>query len=144
MAKLKSTAVIVLIEDNDEDYEMTKYAFEKSHLNNELIRYETGDEAVKALTENDHQRKPEIILLDLNLPALDGRDVLQILKSHEKTKKIPIIVLTTSSDEQDIERCYEYGANTYIQKPVDFDKFIYSIQQLKEFWFEVAIVPKVN
>lgn len=134
--------IIVLIEDNDEDYEMTRYAFNKSNLSNELIRFSTGDEAVEHLTKNDATLSPEVILLDLNLPGLDGRDVLQILKSNDATKKIPIVVLTTSKDEKDIERCYEYGANSYIQKPVDFDKFIESIKMLHEFWFEVSIIPK--
>src|SRR5205085_1085086 len=86
--------------------------------------------------------KPGLILLDLNMPGLDGRRILEIIKRHECLKKIPIVILTTSDDERDIQSCYTLGANTYIQKPVDFDGLILAIKQLKEYWFEIALLPK--
>ena len=76
------------------------------------------------------------------MPGTDGREVLRIIKSSPKLNKIPIVVLTTSSDEKDIESCYESGANSYIQKPVNFEGFINAITKLKEYWFEISILPK--
>jgi two-component system response regulator len=83
-----------------------------------------------------------LILLDLNLPGTDGREVLEEIKNDPKLRTIPVIVLTTSSDGEDIEKCYRAGANSYIQKPVDLDGFFAAIQRLKNFWFEVALLPK--
>lgn len=81
-------------------------------------------------------------MLDLSLPGTDGREVLKIIKSDLKLKKIPVVVLTTSNDIKDIEKCYELGANSYIQKPVGFEGFINAITKLKEYWFEISILPR--
>lgn len=86
--------------------------------------------------------KPNVVLLDLNLPGMDGREILEIVKNDPNLKHIPIIVLTTSVDERDIAHCYKNGVNSYIQKPVDLNKFIEAIQKLKDFWFEVVVLPK--
>ena len=86
--------------------------------------------------------KPGLVLLDLNLPGTDGREVLRILKLDPVLRKIPVIVLTTSSADQDIQRCYDDGANSYVQKPVDLQGFVLAMTRLKEYWFEVAILPK--
>ncbi|MBS1212917.1 MAG: response regulator, partial [Proteobacteria bacterium] len=85
---------------------------------------------------------PIVILLDLNLPGTDGREVLAEIKQDERLRQIPVVVLTTSSDERDIERCYQMGANSYIKKPVDLEGFMRAIQLLKDYWFEIVILPK--
>jgi two-component system response regulator len=86
--------------------------------------------------------KPGIILLDLNMPGLDGRKTLEIIKRTQQLRSIPVVILTTSNDERDVQACYDLGANTYIQKPVDFDGLISAIKRLKEYWFEIALLPK--
>jgi two-component system response regulator len=83
-----------------------------------------------------------LILLDLNLPGTDGREVLGEIKQDEGLKRIPVLVLTTSTDERDIDKCYQMGANSYVKKPVDLDGFMTSIQRLKDYWFGVAILPR--
>ena len=83
-----------------------------------------------------------MVLLDLNMPGLDGRKTLQLIKENNVLKQIPVIILTTSADERDIEACYQMGANTYVQKPVSFDGLIEAIKRLKEYWFEIALLPK--
>jgi two-component system response regulator len=142
------TQPILIVEDSDADYEATMRAFRKSGMLNPLYRCVDGEDALDFLSNRgeysditQHPR-PGVILLDLNLPGTDGREVLQFIKQTEHLKSIPVIVLTTSTDERDIKRCYAYGANTYVQKPVDFEGFVQAIQRLKEYWFEVAILPE--
>ncbi|HEY0136617.1 MAG TPA: response regulator [Nannocystis sp.] len=139
---------ILLVEDSPEDFEATVRALRRSGLANPIARCEDGDEALDYL----HRRgrfcdpatspRPGIILLDLNLPGTDGREVLADLKGDVGLRSIPVIILTTSIDERDVERCYSIGANSYMKKPVDLDGFMRAIQRLKEFWFEVVIVPR--
>ena len=86
--------------------------------------------------------RPGIILLDLNLPGTDGREVLAEIKGDPSLKTIPVIVLTTSTDEIDIERCYQAGANSYVHKPVGLDGFMTALQRLKDYWFEIVVFPK--
>ncbi len=88
--------------------------------------------------------RPDIVLLDLNLPGTDGREVLEHIKQDESLRLIPVVVLTTSTDDRDVDRCYAAGANSYITKPVDLDGFMRSIQRLTDFWFEVVILPKAG
>lgn len=139
--------LIIIVEDSAEDYDATLRAFKKVNLNNEVLRFEMGDDCLDYLFgrgeyEGEIPIRPGLILLDLNLPGLDGREVLKIIKETPFLKKIPVVVLTTSNDERDIEACYEDGANSYIQKPVNFQGFIEAITKLKEYWFEIAILPK--
>lgn len=139
---------ILLVEDSPEDYEATQRALRRAGLANPIYRCEDGDEALDYL----HGRgrfagagaapRPGIILLDLNLPGTDGRAVLEEIKADESLRQIPVVVLTTSTDERDIERCYRAGANSYIKKPVDLDGFLRAIHCLKEFWFEIVILPR--
>lgn len=139
---------ILLVEDSPEDYETTVRSLKKAGLKNPIVRCVDGEEALDYL----HQRgeyansnsapRPGIVLLDLNLPGTDGREVLQEMKQDASLKTIPVVVLTTSSDERDIEQCYRSGANSYIQKPVDLDGFVRSMARMKDYWFEVVILPK--
>jgi two-component system response regulator len=132
---------ILIVEDSPDDFEATKRAFTKANLRNRIHRAESGEEALSFL-RNDSNPRPGIILLDLNMPGLDGRKTLEIIKQTRALQSIPVVILTTSNDERDVEACYKLGANTYIQKPVDFDGLIAAIRRLKEYWFEIAILPK--
>lgn len=139
---------ILLVEDSPEDFETTQRAFRKSGLKNPILLCADGDEALDFL----HRRgrfadpasspRPGIILLDLNLPGTDGRQVLEEIKSTDALKQIPVIVLTTSSDERDVAACYRAGANSYVQKPVNMNGFMRAIERLNDYWFEVVILPR--
>ena len=137
---------ILIVEDSDEDYETLLRAFRKAGMANPIFRCGDGDEALDFLHRRgkfaNEKQLPGMVLLDLNLPGTDGYEVLADVKQDEKLKAIPLIVLTSSSDPRDIERCYASGANTYIQKPVSFEGFIKAVQRLNEYWFEIAILPK--
>ena len=148
MKNISPNHLILIVEDSDIDYETTLRAFKKSNMANTVKRCEDGEEALDYLfqrnqySDTESSPRPELILLDLNLPGTDGRDVLEELKKDPKLKTIPVIVLTTSSDDKDINKCYQAGANSYINKPVDLQGFFAAIQRLKNFWFEVALLPK--
>ncbi len=140
---------ILLVEDSPEDYETTERAFRRSGLKNPIYRCADGDEALDFLYRRGRfsdpatAPRPGVILLDLNLPGTDGREVLSEIKNDPSLKQIPVIVLTTSKDDRDVEVCYRCGANSYVQKPVDLDGFMKAIERLNGYWFEVVILPKV-
>lgn len=139
---------ILLVEDSPEDREATVRAFARAGLANPVYQCEDGDQALDYL----HRRgrfadpatspRPGLILLDLNMPGTDGREVLAEVKGDDSLKVIPVVVLTTSDDEVDIEKCYAAGANSYVTKPVDLDGFIEAIRRMKDYWFEVVVLPK--
>jgi two-component system, response regulator len=138
---------ILLVEDSPEDYESMLRAFRKAGLGNPIVRCGTGDEALDFL----HRRgtfvdapRPGIVLLDLNLPGTDGREVLLEIKRTEELRQIPVVVLTTSDDSRDVTECYRAGANSYVQKPVDVDGFLSAMQRLRDYWFEVVVLPKAE
>jgi CheY-like chemotaxis protein len=139
---------ILLVEDSPEDYEATDRAFRRAGLSNPIHRCSDGDEALDYLYQRGRYAEPAaaprpgIILLDLNLPGTDGREVLEVVKGDADLKRIPVIVLTTSSDERDIDACYRAGANSYVQKPVDLEGFMKAVERLKGYWFEVVILPR--
>ena len=139
---------ILIVEDSDDDYMATVRAFQKANLINPVQRCTNGDQAIDYLLQRGKfsdpgkAPRPNIILLDLNLPGTDGREVLRSIKTDPGLQKIPVIVLTTSNAELGIEQCYEAGANSYVQKPVDLVGFIQSIARLTDFWFNVSLLPK--
>jgi CheY-like chemotaxis protein len=139
---------ILLVEDSPEDFEATLRAFKRSGLKNPIFRCEDGDDALDFLyhrgryTDLEQAPRPGVILLDLNLPGTDGREVLTEIKKDDSLKHIPVIVLTTSNDNRDVESCYQSGANSYIQKPVDMEGFIRAIERLNGYWFEVVVLPQ--
>lgn len=138
---------ILLVEDSPEDFEATVRAFKRSGLNNPIFRCEDGENALDFLhrrgpyADPERSPRPGVILLDLNLPGTDGREVLTEIKQDDQLKKIPVIVLTTSNDARDVESCYQAGANSYIQKPVDTEGFVRAIERLNGYWFEVVVLP---
>ena len=139
---------ILLVEDSPEDFEATVRAFKRSGLKNPIFRCEDGDGALDFLhhrgrySDAEQAPRPGVILLDLNLPGTDGREVLTEIKRDESLRHIPVIVLTTSNDDRDVEACYQAGANSYIQKPVDMEGFLRAIERLKGYWFEVVVLPQ--
>lgn len=141
---------ILLVEDSPEDFEATVRALRRAGLANPILRCEDGDQALDylhrrgAYADPARSPRPGIILLDLNLPGTDGRQVLDEIKAAPDLRPIPVVVLTTSTDERDVERCYAAGANSYIKKPVDLEGFMRAIQRLTDFWFEVVILPRTN
>src|ERR1700722_17291319 len=145
---LTQSQAILLVEDNEDDYEATCRAFKKANLVNPIVWRRSGQDALDFLRhEGAHKDasgspRPGLILLDLNMPGMDGRKTLEIIKQDEALKRIPVIILTTSADERDIQYCYQTGANTYVQKPVSFEGLIEAIRRLKEYWFEIALLPK--
>ena len=144
----QKNSCIMIVEDNPEDFETTLRAFRKSGVANKIVHCEDGDDALDYLYQRgDHadpetSPRPTVILLDLNLPGTDGREVLHDIKDNDSLKTIPVIVLTTSTDERDIEDCYSSGANSYMQKPVNLDGFMEAIQRLRDFWFKVVVLPQ--
>ncbi|MCB1746007.1 MAG: response regulator [Gammaproteobacteria bacterium] len=137
-------ARILLVEDSPSDQELTREAFAEVRLVNAIDVVETGEEALDFLYRRGSYgaaARPDVILLDLNLPGLDGREVLATIKGDEDLKRIPVIVLTTSDDEHDIYRSYGMHANCYITKPVDFRKFIAAMEILQTFWLNLVKLP---
>lgn len=132
---------ILLVEDNQDDYEATLRSLKKNHVLNPLHWCQSGQEALDYIFDTQNKNQPDIILLDLNMPGVDGRQVLEKLKNHPETKSIPVIILTTSNDPVDVDKCYAIGASTYIQKPVNFDGLTQAIRTMKDYWFGVAILP---
>jgi two-component system response regulator len=141
------TNVILVIEDSDDDYVALTRVFKNAGLRNQVLRCDCGDHALACLLHcrESAAQKPGLILLDLNLPGIDGREVLRALKADPHLRQIPVIVLTSSVAREDITRCYEAGADSYLFKPVDMEGFIQSVERLKECWqgaFELDFEPR--
>ena len=139
-------ANILLIEDNPAEALLTKEAFKQSNLSNNLHIVGDGELALDFLNKrNSHEGAvtPDLILLDLNLPKVDGREVLAHLKLNDHLSRIPVIVLTSSSLEKDVMACYDNGANSYIVKPMELDKFIKIVESIAAYWFSMSVLPDV-
>jgi CheY-like chemotaxis protein len=135
---------ILLVEDSPGDVRLTQEALKDSKLYNNLNVVPDGVEALAFLRRQGHYAnapRPDLILLDLNLPRMDGRQVLQEIKNDENLKRIPVVVLTTSSNETDIFITYNLHANCYISKPVDFTQFINVVKSIESFWFSIVKLP---
>jgi len=136
---------ILLVEDNPADVRLTMEALKESKIRNQLNVAENGVEALEYLRQEGKfagKATPDIILLDLNLPKKDGREVLEEIKSDEQLRRIPVVILTTSQAEQDILRAYDLHANCYIQKPVDLDQFLRVIRSIEDFWLTIVKLPR--
>lgn len=138
---------ILLVEDNPNDAEMTLRAFEKSHVANQVHHVEDGAQALEfmfatgAYADRKASPPPRLILLDLKLPKIDGLEVLKRLKGDPRTRVTPIVVMTCSREERDIVESYKLGVNSYIVKPVDFEKFVEAVQQLGLYWLLLNEAP---
>ncbi len=139
---------ILLIEDNPADQELTLKALNKYNITNNIFVVEDGAEALDFIfAEGEHsnrniQNNPKIILLDLKLPKVTGLEVLKKIKGDERTKTIPVVVLTSSKEERDLIDSYKYGVNSYIVKPVDFNKFLESVKDVGLYWLLLNQLPK--
>lgn len=138
---------VVVVEDSPEDFEATRRALVRGGLANPLVHCATGDDALDYLFAGADGEgtaatpPPGLILLDLNLPGTDGREVLARVKGDPVLRSVPIVVLTTSADRRDVSGCYRAGANSYIQKPVDLAGFRAAMQTLREYWLDVVMLP---
>ncbi len=139
---------ILIVEDNPNDAEMAMRALKKNNLANNVLVVEDGEEALDFIfcrgqyATRTANKRPKIILLDLKLPKINGLEVLREIKSNPKTKIIPIIVLTSSQEETDIVESYQLGVNSYIVKPVDFDKFVDAVKDIGLYWLLINQQPK--
>lgn len=139
---------ILLVEDNPDDVELTRLAFEEANVANRVVVVNDGAEALDYLfargshAGRDPHELPSIVLLDLNLPRLDGREVLQAIRAEPVTRDLPVVVLTTSAEPFDVEASYALGVNSYIQKPVDFEQFVWAVRQVGLYWL-VLNQPRV-
>jgi CheY-like chemotaxis protein len=137
---IRTDAIILLVEDNDDDVELAKRAFEKSKVYNDIVVASDGQQALDylfatgAYAERDPTILPQVILLDLKLPKIGGLDVLRRIRAEERTKLLPVVILTTSNEEKDVITSYDLGANSYVRKPVDFAQFIEAARQLGLYW----------
>lgn len=138
---------ILLVEDNPDDVELTLRAFKKNNILNEVMVAKDGAEALDYLfgtgvyAGRDLSVMPQVILLDLQLPKVDGLEVLKRLRADERTKLLSVVILTSSREEKDLINGYKLGANSYIRKPVDFDQFAYAVRQLGLYWLVLNIPP---
>ena len=138
---------ILLVEDSPGDVRLTIEALKDGKVRNDLSIVGDGVEALAFLKgEGKYAEapRPDLILLDLNLPRMDGRELLAIIKQDEKLKRIPVVVLTTSEAEADVLRVYDLNANCYITKPVDLDKFITVIKAIEDFWLTIVKLPRID
>ena len=132
--------IILLVEDNPDDVELTLLAFEQSKIVNDIVVAKDGQEALDYLfatgnyTGRDPALLPEVVLLDLKLPKIDGLDVLRRMRADGRTRRLPVVVVTSSNEEQDVIRSYDCGANSFVQKPVDFSEFIDAARHLGLYW----------
>jgi len=135
------SATMLLVEDNPGDVRLAQEALRDSKLFNQLYVVEDGFQAMDFLRRSGHYSdvpRPDIILLDLNLPGKDGRQVLEEIKNDEDLRRIPVVILTTSNDEQDILASYNLHANCFITKPINLDQFAHIVQSIEEFWFSIV------
>jgi two-component system response regulator len=141
---------ILIVEDNPDDAELAIRALKKSNLANFIYVAENGEEALDFIfsrgkfTDRDKSKTLKVIFLDLKLPKVSGLEVLKALKSHESTKTLPVVVITSSKEDPDIAAAYALGVNSYVVKPVDFDSFIQAIGQTGLYWLLINVPPKMN
>lgn len=146
--KLSHQKVILLVEDNPVDEELTIMAFEKNNITNEIVVARDGAEALDYLfaagqyENRDVNEKPQLVLLDLKLPKVDGLEVLQKIRENESLKRIPVVILTSSKEQQDLINAYNLGTNAYVRKPVDFTEFAEAVKQLGLFWLILNECPE--
>jgi two-component system, chemotaxis family, response regulator Rcp1 len=135
---------LLLVEDSSDDVLLIRTALQEGKVANNLNVVDTGDAALQYLqrqSPNGSGTLPDLVLLDLNLPGVDGRDVLAHIKNDPELRSIPVIVMTTSAEERDVVAAYDLQANAYVQKPLDLDEFIAAVRSLEEFWLSIVRLP---
>jgi two-component system, chemotaxis family, response regulator Rcp1 len=135
---------ILLVEDNPGDVDLTRDALEESKMKNKLFVVGDGEEALEFLYKKGkyaEASRPDLIILDLNLPKKDGREVLADIKADDNLKRIPIVILTTSKAEEDVLKTYNLHANCYITKPLDFEQFLQVVKSIETFWMSIVVLP---
>lgn len=140
-------AEILLVEDNPGDVRLAKEGLKESKVANNLYVVDNGIEAMAFLRKDGNYADavtPDLILLDLNLPKKDGREVLAEIKGDENLRRIPVVILTTSQAEEDVFKTYDLHANCYVTKPVDLEQFVKIVKSINNFWFEMVTLPKEN
>lgn len=141
------TRVILLVEDNPNDVELTLRAFEKSNTSNEIVVAPDGEQAIHYLfstgphANRNPAKMPDVVLLDMKLPKVDGLGVLRRMRADERTKRLPVVMLTSSKEEKDVLSSYDLGANSYVRKPVDFGQFVDAARYLGIYWLVVNEPP---
>jgi two-component system response regulator len=144
---MKRDQTILLVEDNDDDAELTVMAFKAARISNPVVRIEDGVEALDYLFARDRHAGrnvddlPAVVLLDLKLPRLGGLDVLHAIRADPRTQHLPVVVLTSSTEDQDRVEAYGHRANSYVQKPVDYDAFVSAARQLGLYWVVLNVPP---
>ena len=142
--------MILIVEDNPDDEALTIRALKKNNIGNRLVVVRDGVEALDFLfctgiySDRDPHDLPQTILLDLRLPKVDGLEVLRRIRADQHTSMLPVVILTSSKEEQDVIEGYKYGANSYIRKPVDFDQFVNSVRQLGLYWLVLNEAPSLQ
>ena len=137
---------ILLVEDNEADIVLTKNAFKSFNIQNNLNVCRNGEEGLNYLFKREEYADaltPDLVLLDLNMPKTNGLEVLEEIKNDPRLSMVPVIVLTTSSAEQDIVKSYQHHANSYIKKPIDFMEFVEVIKEIENYWFSIVKIPNV-
>ena len=141
MAELNATEV-VLVEDNPNDVELVLRALKKNNITNNITVLHDGEEALEYLFANGEAKRPKCILLDLKLPKVTGLEVLKRLKSDERTRTIPVVALTSSNEDRDIQECYRLGVNSYVTKPVEFGEFVKAVKEMGLYWLLLNEPPR--
>jgi two-component system, response regulator len=145
MSKLLSSTLLLIVEDSLDDFKAMQRAFSKSGWTNPIVHCQFGEDALNYLYGRgsfvQREHLPVLILLDLNLPGINGFDVLTQVKQDPNLCQIPIVVMTTSNDQHDVTRCYQAGANTYIRKPTTSQGLVRTVEDMKHYWFETALLP---
>lgn len=147
MGKKRNVVTIVIADDDSEDREMIRKVFEKKHLGNPVVEVEDGEDLMDYLHRRhtyahlQSESLPGLILLDLNMPRIDGRDALKEIKADPKLSRIPVVILTTSNSEEDVMCSYKAGANGYVVKPVTFEGFVDALGVIQRYWIEIVEVP---
>ncbi len=145
MGQLQPQGIILLVDDNPDDIELTERAFKRSRLSNKVITRRDGQEALDYLFGKDDNGNanilPDVVLLDLNMPRVNGLEVLQKMRASQNAHSVPVVVLTTSDEECDIIDSYQLGANSYIRKPVNTNEFFDAIQSLELYWTVRNVPP---
>jgi len=139
--------LILLVEDNEDDEELALLAFDQSRIANEMIVVRDGQEAIdyllgtEAQAGKDAKTMPQLVLLDVNLPKINGHEVLRRLRADPRTRRLPVVMLTSSREEEDMLTSYDLGANSYVRKPVDFARFAETILQMQMYWLVLNDAP---